>query len=145
MRLSAVFLCFMLLSAATSARADQDCNALLRSGIYDYVKSKSSSDSNSIINNQICQSYSKLQQDIKSGSVQASYELASGSASFSAQQLEAVAQQMCKSDYSDTTAANLAQSASAVIDPTAVQAWHACIELNTAGIHVKTTYPSDNG
>jgi hypothetical protein len=75
--------------------------------------------------------------------VDASYKVFAAGASFNAEQIESIGQQMCDLNYSFTTAANMQSKASSVISTAAVQAWQSCVTQYNAGLRVSTDIAED--
>ena len=129
-----------------SAFAQQECSSLLEHGIYDHLRDSDVRSSASQMKSDICTAYEKMQRDVISGNVKASYGLFDGQASMNRSQLESISQQMCKSDFSQSAAASTAEHSSSVIDPDAVAAWRDCLQLYADGLRVKTSFrESDQG
>jgi hypothetical protein len=121
-------ICVLFASVASicPANAEDSCNRILEHGIYNYFRTSSENASAAQTRSQICTAYSKLQSDITSGGVQASYKVFEGSASFSRQQLESIGSSMCAASSSASSSSANSFVGSTVISPEAVQSWQQC-------------------
>ena len=129
--------------SATSAKAAEECNALLAHGIYDYARSEKIDNSASYLQNEICTTYSKYKSDQAGGNAKASYGLFGGKASYSQQQIESIGSAMCAGSISDASASALLNAASSKISPVAVQAWADC-NKQSKEFRVNTEFANDN-
>lgn len=133
-----------LMMATSQASAQAECNALLVHGVYDHFRESGLSSSASRTSSEICQAYSRLQQDSASGGASANYGLFGGSVSLSRDQLESIASQMCKSDFSDAAASASTSRSGVIINAAAVQAWRECTALHQDGLRASTTFREDD-
>lgn len=129
-----------ILCAALSARAlaQESCNAFLQRGIYEKIQAQDASVSYSQVLGEICAQYNRLQSDKESGSVQADYAIAAGGVLFTAEQLDAVGQIMCKPDSSEGISHATYEKAKEFISSEAISAWLECLGLHRGEPQVKT-------
>lgn len=129
----------LLLYGWPSFGQDQ-CVALLRHGIYNTVRNQQSGNSVATLYNQICSSYNSY----KSGSLKADasghYGLFGLSGSYSKDEVEAIGQAMCSSNYSNQEANNEISNFTAVVSPEGLNAFNQCIRDANNGLLVNTDY-----
>ncbi len=97
--------------------AQDACVALLQDGIFDTARTLNQGASSSSISNQICSNYSLYKSGKLGVNANGSYGLFSASVGFSEEQVEAIGQAMCSSNYSDASAASEISNFYAVVDP----------------------------
>ena len=140
----------LLLAVAVASRAQDSadsCNVLLRHGIFDSFRSNNIQASDSIISSKICDKYNSLKQTgFGAGATVDIPLVASGSASFSSQSLEAIGKVLCEAASSVVDAQAAQSQASQFIDRAAVDAWAACVKQydKPSGLRSITTFREDD-
>lgn len=127
-----------MLALTRLARADDDCTALLKSGMYDYASSVSNNVQAASFQSDFCQTYNKYKSDQVAGSAAASYGLFNGSLSFSSAQVESLGTMLCSNTATNSSMSAALTTVSSVIDGNAVNAFNNCVALNSKvdGLHV---------
>jgi phage-related tail fiber protein len=120
-----------------SAAGQDQCVALLRHGLYNTYRSTSGNSSLTSAKSDFCNAYSQFKQSGQSASLEASYKVFSGSASYSQQNVESLASQACGSSSSYSQADAALDTLSQVIDGGAIDAYEKCVEAGKVGLMYK--------
>jgi hypothetical protein len=117
----------------------EQCDSLLRHGIYDQLSESGASSNHSASQSEMCRAYQQYESDAKAGNTSGSYALFSGSLALSSQQIKSIGESMCQSASSQFDASTFAQLNKSVISQPAVDAWQACVTQQKA-IAVTTNF-----
>ncbi len=90
-------LCLAMFAPPVSGQ--ETCVPLLRHGLYNTHRTTSGSSNVNTAKSSFCSDYSSFKSTGQAGSLEASFKLFSGSASYSKQSAEAVAQAVCRSKH----------------------------------------------
>lgn len=127
--------------AAGSPLAAQDtCVALLRHGIYNTTHTLQVGASASTIYNQVCSNYNSYKAGTLKADASGKFGLFSASASLTKEEVEAIGQAMCSTNYSDATANNQVDSFSSVVSDAGRNAFTDCVHEANAGLVINTSY-----
>jgi hypothetical protein len=102
--------------------------------LYNTYRTVSGNSSLSQSQSQFCSDYTSYKQSGVAGNVGASYELFSGSASYSQAQIEAVGQAMCSSSFNAASASAMLNSFASVVDPNVINAFNECVADSKMGL-----------
>ena len=138
MKIEAVIV--VCISAVQLAPAQDQCVALLRHGIYNTMRSTQAGSSVATLYNQLCSNYNSYKAGTLKADASGSYGLISGSASFSKQDVEAIGQAMCSTNYSNDQAASSIENFSSIVDQGGLQAFDACVKNSKSNLVVNTDY-----
>ena len=134
-----------LLIVAAPAFADEDlCGVIVKHGIYNIFRQQENNTSASVINNQICQSYSLFEQHQLGADANGNYALiASGAARFTEDQVKAIGQAMCSQSFSKDDVAAQKSMFEKILSPDALNKVGECIESSKKGLIKKIEHDDD--
>jgi microcystin-dependent protein len=136
-RVSFVLKVGLLINSAQIMLGQDQCVALLRHGMYNTYRSTSGSSTVSGAKSDFCNAYSSFKQSGQSASLEASYKVFSGSASYNQQSVEALASSVCGSNMSHAQANAVLDTLSSVIDSNAIDAYKTCVASSAVGLVYK--------
>lgn len=125
--------------AVSHQASAQDCNEILRQGLYDHIREMGSESRASQMENEICSTYRSAGSRRATADAAASYGLFSGSLSVTYQELQDIASGMCDRSLSSTEATNLVNRSRRLVNPQAVAAWNNCNEMTSSGLQSRVT------
>jgi microcystin-dependent protein len=128
------------ISAVQLLPAQDQCVALLRHGIYDTVRRSQSGSSVATIYNQVCSNYNSYKTGTFKANANGSYDLIPFSASVSKEDVEAIGQAMCSTNYSNDQAASNVDNFSSVVDRGAMEAFNGCMKNAKSQLVINTDY-----
>jgi hypothetical protein len=113
--------------AGPPALAQDNCQALLRHGIYDYTNQQSGLYSSSSFSSSFCDRLSTIRSSSSSMAAGGSYMGFGADASFSQQDLDALDQAMCSSDNGSSSLINKDALARKVLSSAGLDAYSKCV------------------
>ena len=137
----AVSIVLTVAAGVSPAFAQDACVALLKNGIYNTYSETQQGASSSSISHKICSNYSLYKSNNLQLNSNGTYNLvASGGEQFTKQEVEAIGQAMCSSNFSDADASNAIDNFSSVVSPTVTGAFNDCMKNEGEGLIVSTNY-----
>lgn len=140
---TAVLTTFVLLTCAAESRAQNalntSCVDQLRLGVYNSVRTRSTSQQASSAVQSMCSTYQSLSQTNISASMMIDAPFFGLDARMSYGQLETLARSLCTSSDSRSMSAHEQDVLTQTISPDAMQAYRACVEADRHGLHFRRT------
>lgn len=144
--LCGLFGALYVLTVQSTSRAQaigSPCDAVLRAGVYDFLRQEASGYKFSEYQNEIQRVYNEYQKDAQSGNIQAEYKLFSGSVSLSREQIKAIGSALFSKEIRIDQVQNDTLYLRQTISEAPIEAWSKCITANTDGLKVETNFGSN--